>query len=52
MNVSFLTLLQSLHFDLYSLRYAQNIEWRSNLPITFNLLLFASFIQKYLQNIK
>ena len=52
MDVSFLIPLESLHFDLYSSRSAQNIEWRSNLPIISNLLLFASFIQKCLQNIK
>jgi len=51
-EVSFLMSLESLYFDLYSLRPAQNIDWRSNLPITSNLLLFASFIQKCLQNIK
>jgi len=52
MNASFLIPLESLHFNLQSLRSAQNIDWRSNLPITSNLLLFTSFIQKYLQNIK
>jgi len=52
MDVSFLMPLESLHFNLYSSRSAQNIDWRSNLPIIPNLLLFASFIQKCLQNIK
>jgi hypothetical protein len=28
------------------------MDWRSNLPVTSNLLVFASFIQKCLQNIK
>jgi len=51
-DVSFLMPLESLHFDLQSSRSAQNIDWRSNLPITSNLLIFASFIQKCLQNIK
>ena len=36
---------------LYS-RSAQNVDRTSNLPVTSNLLIFASFIQKYLQNIK
>jgi hypothetical protein len=52
MDVSFLIPLESLHFDLCSSCSAQNIYWRSNLLITSNLLLFASFIQKCLQNIK
>jgi hypothetical protein len=52
MNVSFLMPLESLQFNLQSSRSAQNIDWRSNLPIISNLLLFASFIQKCLQNIK
>jgi hypothetical protein len=52
MDVSFLMPLESLHFNLQSSRSAQNIDWRSNLPIISNLLLFASFIQKCLQNIK
>jgi hypothetical protein len=52
MDVSFLMPLESLHFNLQSWRSAQNMDWRSNLPIISNLLLFASFIQKYLQNIK
>jgi len=52
MDVSFLMPLESLHFNLKISRFAQNIDWRSNLPIISNLLLFASFIQKCLQNIK
>jgi len=52
MDVSFLMPLESLHFNLQNLRSAQNIDWRSNLPIISNLLLFAYFIQKCLQNIK
>jgi len=52
MDVSFLMSLESLHFNLQSSRSTQNIDWRSNLPIISNLLLFASFIQKCLQNIK
>jgi hypothetical protein len=52
MDVSFLMPLESLHFNLQSSCSAQNIDWRSNLPIISNLLLFASFIQKCLQNIK
>jgi hypothetical protein len=52
MDVSFLMPLESLHFNLQSSRSAQNIDWRSNLQIISNLLLFASFIQKCLQNIK
>jgi hypothetical protein len=52
MDVNFLIPLESLHFDLQSSRSAQNIDWRSNLPITSNILIFASFIQKCLQNIK
>jgi len=51
MDVSFLMPLESLHFNLQSSCSAQNIDWRSNLPIISNLL-FASFIQKCLQNIK
>jgi hypothetical protein len=52
MDVSFLMSLESLYFNLQSSRSAQNIDWRSNLPIISNLLLFASFIQKCFQNIK
>jgi len=52
MDVKFLMPLESLQVDLQSSRSAQNIDWRSNLSITSNLLLFASFIQKCLQNIK
>ena len=52
MDVSFLMPLESLHVNLYSSRSAQNIDWRSNLPIISNLLIFASFIQKCIQNIK
>jgi hypothetical protein len=52
MDVSFLMPLESLHFNLQSSRSAQNIDWRSNLPIISYLLLFASFIQNCLQNIK
>jgi hypothetical protein len=52
MDVRFLMPLESFHFNLQSSRSAQNIDWRSNLPIISNLLLFASFIQKCLQNIK
>jgi len=52
MDVRFLMPLESLHFNLKCSRSAQNIDRRSNLPITSNLLLFASFIQKCLQNIK
>jgi len=52
MDAIFLMPLESLHLNLYSSRSAQNIDWRSNLPIISNLLIFASFIQKCLQNIK
>jgi len=52
MDVSSLMPLESLNFNLQSSRSAQNIDWRSNLPIISNLLLFVSFIQKCLQNIK
>jgi len=46
MDVSFLIPLESLHFNLYSSRSAQNIDWRSNLPIISNLLLFCIFHPK------
>jgi len=52
MDITFLMPLESLHFNLQRSRSAQNIDWKSNLPIISNLLLFASFIQKCLQNIK
>jgi len=48
MDVSFLMPPESFHFNLQSSRSAQNIDWRSNLQIISNLLLFASFIQKCL----
>jgi len=52
MDARFLMSLESLHFNLQSSRSAQNIDWRSNLPIISNLLIFVSFIQKCFQNIK
>jgi hypothetical protein len=52
MDVLFLVPLESLHFNLYNSRSAQNIDRTSNMSVTSNLLLYASFIQKYLQNIE
>jgi len=52
MDVRFLIPLESLYFDVQSSRSTQNIDWRSNLPITSNLFLFASSIQKCLRKIK